>query len=299
MLANSSAGLSIINKYQIVQTCYSGSMSITWLALNSDIGTKVIISKSTFSLSILGYSPEHFTTLGKRLISISSKNIIKVIEFGILDDCPFLVMEYLEGDNFRSYLQQSGTVNLYSLLRIYIQIASALTLLQTKNILHCDIKPDNILINSEGNAVLSDFGVSRTVEYCDEKSPGVLWGSRQYIAPELVLGHYHTFQTDIFSFGVMLYETLTNSLPFKSIKTSTGYLFNHVDQTFTTNDLHNSCPPSLASIVERCIAINAVHRYKSMSEVQIDLSRLTYSSDFHGYLNKFDNDRSEITTKIE
>jgi len=275
MSANLTAKSIFSDHYFVKSQIENSGMSDSYLAIDNRTETEVIISISQFSLSMLGYSTESFNTLGNRLMGFRQKHIAKVMTFGLVLNSPFFIMEFIRGINLSEYFAFQSNVNLYSFLGLYEQIAQALQFLHSRGIIHCDVKPSNILITSEKVPVLTDFGISKLYDSKNSmRAQEMIWGSQPFIAPELVLGENYSPRSDIFSFGVMLYQSLLGNFPYHTEKTNRGLLFHHERQIDFPNKINPFIPNDLSRLIEKCLAINPDHRFESFYEITREIREI-------------------------
>lgn len=147
--------------------------------------------------------------------NIMHDHIIRVYDFGEENDRPYMVMEFLQGQDLRLAIKNNALGDMVSKLRIAIDIAGALDHIHTQKIVHRDVKPDNIHMDTSGKIRLMDFGIAKTAEYSLTR-PGFTLGTPFYMAPEQVMGKQVTESVDLYAFGIMLYEILTGSKPFQA-----------------------------------------------------------------------------------
>ena len=267
---------SIFSDHYFVKSQIENSgMSDSYLAIDNRSETEVIISISEYSLSMLGYSIDSFNTLGNRLMAFRHKHIAKVMTFGLILNNPFFIMEFIKGVNLSEYFTDQHDVNLYYLMELYEQIAQALQFLHSRGIIHCDVKPGNIFITSEKEPVLTDFGISKLYDSKYRlRAQETIWGSQPYLAPELVLGENYSPRSDVFSFGVMLYQSLIGNFPYNTEKTNRGILFHHEKQIDIPNIINPLIPIGLSKLIEKCLAINSDHRFESFYEITKEIREI-------------------------
>jgi serine/threonine protein kinase len=184
---------------------------------------------------------------------------------------PFLLMEYVEGESLHAMIRRRGPLPTATALRITGEVARALGHAHASGLVHCDIKPGNILIHREGSAKVTDFGLSQALNRADRSSlEGMVAGTPAYISPEQVLAQRPDERSDLYSLGITLYEMLTGDTPFHG---SDSVIFGkHLDESrsFVTRGLPPPARP-LADIVHRLVARHPARRYQSAGELLRDL----------------------------
>ncbi|CAM2066977.1 Protein kinase [Sulfidibacter corallicola] len=196
-----------IGKYQILDTIGSGGFGSVYLAQDSWIGKKVAIKvphKQGENMDKLLQEP-------RMLAELNHPNIVSVITAEQINDVFFIVMEYVEGTSLEQHLRKHKRLELEQALDWFSKIIDAICYAHRKNILHRDIRPANVLISTDGQVKLADLGTSRFL--VDQHFASTRIGSPPYMAPEHFQGKA-TFQSDIYSFGVLMYECLTGRLPY-------------------------------------------------------------------------------------
>ena len=201
-----------IAKYNIDQYL-GGGMSHVYKATDSVLGRRVAVKVLTESAAKETESKARFLQEARLASNISHENIIAVYDFGEENGLPFMVMEFLEGESLRQALDHGAAGDLRRKLEIGLAIGRGLEHIHGKQIVHRDIKPENINVDTTGRVKLMDFGIAKAQNLKLTRA-GFTLGTPYYMAPEQVMGQQVTAQTDVYSFGVLLYEMLAGARPF-------------------------------------------------------------------------------------
>ena len=209
--------------------------------------------------------------------SLNHPHIVVVHDFGEDGDLPFMVTEYVEGQTLRERLDH-GALPIPELVDVAVQIASALAAAHERGVLHRDIKPENVMVRPDGYVKVLDFGLAKLIMPDEnvragdtETAVGIIMGTPRYMSPEQARGERVTFQSDQFSFGVLLYELATGHSPFQrtsAIETAAAVI------TAPAEPLARACPhmpPALRGVLERCLAKHADGRYHSTRDLYKEL----------------------------
>ncbi len=203
-----------IGKYELLE-CLGGAAAQVFRARDRNLGRTVAFK----ILSEAGVAEEEtkarFLAEARLTGSLAHENVIAFYDYGEIDGRPFLVMEYLAGESLRSQIREARTGDLGNKLAIARQIASALTYVHSKGIIHRDVKPDNIRIDVAGRVKLMDFGIAKSDEL-SVTGAGFTVGTPYYMAPEQIRGRKPTHLVDVYAFGVLLFELLTGTRPFEA-----------------------------------------------------------------------------------
>jgi eukaryotic-like serine/threonine-protein kinase len=200
-----------IGKYEVEQYL-GGGMSRVYRAKDSVLGRRVALKILADSVASDPEAKARFLQEARLASSIAHENIIAVYDFGEADGRPFLVMEFLEGESLRDAIEKRRTGDFARRLQIALQVGRAIGHIHLKKIVHRDIKPENIHLDPLGRAKLMDFGIAKSDGTRLTKT-GFTLGTPYYMSPEQVLGQDVTAQTDVYSFGVLLYELLAGKKP--------------------------------------------------------------------------------------
>ncbi|MCK5573797.1 MAG: serine/threonine protein kinase, partial [Bacteroidetes bacterium] len=241
-----------IGKYKIVDELGKGGMGIVYKAydpvMDREVAIKVILEIAMEVPEIKARFYREARTAGK----LNHENITIVHDVGEDNGKPFIVMEYLPGEDLRTLEETNYPLTLLQKLEIALNVSRGLAFSHSRDIIHRDIKPANIRITDDGKVKIMDFGIARPGS-SSLTSTGTLIGTPYYMSPEQIQGRKVDRRSDIFSFGVLLYELLTYKKPFTGNEpTAVMYKIVH-EEPENTADLDNVCPPALRDIISRIL----------------------------------------------
>jgi serine/threonine-protein kinase len=199
---------------------------------------------------------------------------VTVIDAGEDDGAPYIVFEYVEGETLKERIRRLGRLPVSEAVAYAIEIGRALEAAHDCKLVHRDVKPQNVLIDADGRAKVTDFGIARSLEAQGLTATGRVLGTTDYVSPEQALGHEVTGQSDIYSLGIVLYEMLTGEAPFKA-DTQVAVAMKHVRDPLP--DVQRRRPEisaSLAAVVERATAKETQNRYQDVGEMVHDLEEV-------------------------
>ncbi len=258
-------------RYRIIDVLGKGGMGTVYLArdreLDRDVALKVIRPHLAEDSRIL----ERF----KREIQLSSKvthrNVLRVHDLGQSGDLHFLTMEYVRGRDLATLLKEEGRPVLDRALKIFREICEGLAVAHEQQVLHRDLKPQNILVDQDDHVHITDFGLAKSLEAAGMTETGAFIGTPHYMAPEQVKGETTDKRADIYALGVVLYELLTGSLPFKGGSAWEVALQRLQGPPVPATELNPQIPRYLQQILERCMTTDKTQRYASVEEILSDL----------------------------
>jgi tetratricopeptide (TPR) repeat protein len=271
--------LSHIGRYEVTGVIGCGGMGTVYRATDPRIGRQVAIK-----VLAGGYSEDpdllaRFYREAKCTGSLQHQNVVTVYELGDQDGCPYLVMQYLEGESLESMISARRPLQISEKLAIMVQVCNGLNYAHQQGVIHRDIKPANIMVLKDGSAKIVDFGIAQ-VPGKRLTRKGQLVGSFYYMSPEQLNGNVELdLRTDIYSAGVVLFQVLTGVLPFEGRDTaSTLYKIVHGPRPLL-RDFLSGYPEELETINQRALAKDRADRYASAEEFAFDLTRLRQQLD--------------------
>ena len=262
------------NRYEILEQLGGGGMAIIYKGrdtlLNRLVSIKVLRPEFTCDEDFI----QRFRREAQAIASLSHPNIVSIYDVGWEDNVHYLVIEYIEGDNLKNFIRAQGTIPTERAVEIARQISDALQHAHENNIVHRDIKPQNILITREGRAKLTDFGIAKEATTATLTQTDTIVGSVHYISPEQARGETAGPRSDIYSLGIVLYEMVTGALPFQG-ETPIGVALKHIREAPPRpSSLNPAVSPTLEHIIARAMAKNAVERYETARQLSLDLDKV-------------------------
>ena len=210
------AGDVVAGRYELEEVVGSGGMSSVYRAhdrvLERTVALKVLHDRLVAQKDVV----ERFSREAKLVAGLSHHNIVAVIDRGEDNGSPFIVLEYISGENLKELLKRDGPLPVERALELTIEIAGGLAFAHQKGFVHRDVKPQNVLLNGKGEAKVTDFGIARPIEAHEggQTQTGTVLGTCDYISPEQAQGRHVDEHTDVYSLGIVLYELLAGEVPF-------------------------------------------------------------------------------------
>src|SRR3712207_1729147 len=214
---------------------------------------------------------ERFRREARAVAQLNHPNVVTVIDAGEDDGAPFIVFEYVEGETLKDRIRRLGRLPVAEAVAYAVEIARALECAHAHMLVHRDVKPQNVLIDPDGRAKVTDFGIARSLEAQGLTATGRVLGTTDYVAPEQALGEDTTAQSDVYSLGICLFEMLTGDVPFKA-DSQVAVAMKHVKDPLP--DIRMRRPEisaTLAAVVDRACAKETSNRYASARELVHDL----------------------------
>lgn len=261
-----------IGKYELLELL-GGGMAEVYRARDANLGRTVAIKILTEAGIANAEAHARFLAEARLTGSLVHENIIGFYDYGEQDGRPFLVMEYFDGESLGTAIRGWRTGDLRNKLLIAMQIANGLAYVHSKGIIHRDVKPDNIWIDSSGRVKLIDFGVAKSEEF-SITGAGFTLGTPYYMAPEQVRGDKPTALVDIYSFGVLLFELITGVRPFEG--RTVDQIFDQVlHQALDLEPLKQArIPDAVSDLIHGCTAKEPGSRTRDFSIVTAKIDEI-------------------------
>ena len=261
----------IAGRYELLELIGKGGMSSVYKAhdrlLDRQIAVKILHPHFTEDEEYV----ERFRREARAVAQLSHPNIVTVIDRGEDEGRQYIVFEYVEGENLKQLLERTGPMPVRDALLMALQMARALAFAHGRGLIHRDVKPQNVLMNADGQAKMTDFGIARSVDVQGVTITGTVLGTSEYIAPEQARGERVDAQTDVYSLGVVLYELLVGGVPYEG-ETFVTVALKHVNEPVPpVLERRPDVPPRVALAVERAMAKSRDERFSSMEELVDEL----------------------------
>lgn len=264
-------GQKINDRYQIIRLIGEGGMANVYLAhdtiLDRDVAVKVLRGD-------LADDEKFIRRFQREAISASSlnhPNIVEIYDVGEDDGNYYIVMEYVDGKTLKSLIKRRGSLTLPEVVDIMLQLTSAIACAHESFIIHRDIKPQNVLILDNGVVKITDFGIAMALNSNELTQTNSVMGSVHYLPPEQANGTGATMKSDIYSLGILMYETLTGKVPFKGENAVEIAIKQMKDEIPSITEEYPEIPQSIENIILRACAKNPDNRYNSVMEMHEDI----------------------------
>lgn len=259
-------------RYRLIKRIGSGGMSIVYQAQDMSLGRLVAIKMLHESLTGDEGFLRRFQREAHAAANLSHPNIVTVHDIGQDGYKHYIVMEYVDGRTLkqiiRDYKKQGQTMPISRALQLVVQICSGIGYAHRSNLVHCDVKPQNILVTRDDRVKVADFGIAQALsEATHHDQPSRVWGTPQYFSPEQAQGHPTTPASDVYAIGVVLYEMLTGELPFQA-DSHTALALKHIQEhPPLASDLNPAVPPQLDQIINKVLAKEPAGRYRTAGQL--------------------------------
>lgn len=281
-------------RYELLEKIGGGGMAVVYKAkchlLKRYVAVKVLRPELVENEEFVA----RFKRESQSVASLSHQNIVNIYDVGQEDDIHYIVMEYIDGKTLKEYIHDKGRLDNEEAVRICIQICAALNHAHKNNIVHRDIKPQNILINQEGLVKVADFGIARAITSATVTMAGAnVIGSVHYFSPEQARGGIVDKKSDIYSLGIVLYEMVTGVVPFEG-DSAISVALKHIQEKVTPpGEINPDIPQSIQNIIEKAIEKDLDNRYHDAAEMMADLKRAIKEPDGN-YIKKYNDDQATL-----
>ena len=259
------------DRYRIIDTLGEGGMANVYLAEDIILQRKVAVKILRLDLQKEPQTLARFQREALATSELSHPNIVMVLDVGTDHGLPYMVMEYVDGPDLKDYIRANSPLNLGNIIKIMDQILSAMSLAHKHNVIHRDLKPQNILMDKHGNIKIADFGIAVALNQNSVTQTNSAIGSVHYMSPEQTRGGLVTKQSDIYSLGIILYELITGNVPFNG-DSAVSIALKHAQEPIPSIRKQDpNIPQPLENVVLKATAKDPRDRYNSAREMKDDL----------------------------
>ena len=261
-------------RYELIEIVGTGGMAVVYRALDQKTGQEVAVKLLRPEFERDEEFVRRFSHEAKAAAQVAHENIVNMLDVGF-DGVPYIVMEFVRGQTLKDLIRSVGSIPPRQAVAMALRILAALDHAHRNNIVHRDIKPQNILVDENGMIKVADFGIARltTSATMTATGDGSFFGSVHYISPEQARGEKADEKSDLYSVGVVLYEMLTGQVPFDS-ESAVSIAIKHIGETpRSIRELKPELPRALEQILQKALSKDPADRYQSASEMAADLKR--------------------------
>jgi serine/threonine protein kinase len=256
------------DRYQLEQTLGTGGMALVYkakdLMLERSVAVKVLREDLSTDMSFR----ERFRQEARAAANLSHPNIVTVHDFGLDQGHLFIVMEYVPGTDLKTRIREKSRFSVQETLELMIQACQGVGYAHRAGLVHCDIKPHNMLVSPDGRLKVTDFGIARALaSISPEERSEVVWGSPHYFSPEQAAGLPPSPASDVYSLGVILYEMLTGQLPFNAADAEELARMHREVQPIPPRAINPAIPSQLDEIILKVLSKEPSARYRTADQL--------------------------------
>jgi tetratricopeptide (TPR) repeat protein/predicted Ser/Thr protein kinase len=260
-------------RYEIIQLLGQGGMGAVYKARDRELDRFLALKVIRPELAV---NPEILHRFKQELIlarQVTHKNVIRIFDLGEADGIKFITMEFIEGQDLKHIVDEQGKLKIEESVRVMEQVCLALEAAHAEGVVHRDLKPQNIMVEAKsGRISVMDFGIARSTELGGGMTQtGVMLGTPDYMSPEQVMGEHVDARSDLFTLGVIFYQLLTSTMPYKADTVQASMFKRTRELPKRAIEADPTVPKFLSDLVEKCLQIDVNLRYQSAREIREDL----------------------------
>src|SRR5205085_5143652 len=261
----------IAERYELEELIGTGGMSSVYRANDRLLERAVALKVLHERFGDDDEQVERFRHEARSVAQLTHPNIVTVIDRGEQEGRQFIVFEYVDGENLKDLVEREGPLGVREAIELTLQVARGLAFAHGQGLVHRDVKPQNVLLDGDGRAKVTDFGIAHAVDVDGMTITGTIMGTSNYIAPEQARGQPVDEQTDVYSVGCVLYELLAGEVPFDG-DNFVAVAMRHVnDPVPSIRDVRPDVPPRLDWAIQRAMAKDHHERFDSMADFASEL----------------------------
>lgn len=278
-------GTLLLNRYKVLEKIGEGGMGVVYKAkctlLNRYVAIKILKTEFMDNNDFITRLKREANSIG----SLSHPNIVNVYDFGSENNINFIVMEYIIGKTLKQLIKENVRLNTLNALDIALQITKALEYAHRNNIIHRDIKPDNILITEDNLVKLTDFGIAKVTDSATITNSSKILGSAHYFSPEQAKGNFVDYRTDIYALGAVMYEMFTGQVPFNG-ENSISIAMMHIQKPVVPpNKIFAPIPENINTVILKALEKEPINRFQTAIELAHILTEIKENPNLELNLN--------------
>jgi serine/threonine protein kinase/Tfp pilus assembly protein PilF len=268
------SGMVFAGRYQIIDELGKGGMGRVYRVLDKKLNEEIALKLIKPEIAINKNTVERFSNELKIARKIGHKNVARMFDLNEEKGTHYITMEYVRGEDLKKLIKKMGQLSAGQAIPIAIQICEGLGEAHRLGVVHRDLKPQNVMVDEDGNARIMDFGIARSAETKGITGGGVLIGTPEYMSPEQVEGKDVDHRSDIYSLGVILYEMVTGQVPFEGDTPFTIGVKHKSEKPKDPKELNAQIPDNLNQVILKCLEKERENRYQSAGELQNELTNI-------------------------
>ncbi len=264
-------GTTYADRYEIIEELGKGGMGRVYRVEDTKLKQEVALKLIKPEIASDKKTIERFRNELRTARNIRHKNVCGMYDLGEEQGIHYITMEYVRGEDLKSLIRKMGQLSAGQMITIAKQVCDGLVEAQRLGVVHRDLKPQNVMIDTDGNARIMDFGIARSLEAKGITGAGVMIGTPEYMSPEQVEGKEVDQRSDVYSLGVILYEMVTGRVPFEGDTPFTIGMKHKGEIPKDPGELNTQIPQDLSKVILRCLEKDKEKRYQSAGEVRSEL----------------------------